>query len=869
MSATSSFTGRRRFRKTRWTVRVADRVARAAIAVGGVGTILAVLLVCVFLAWVAAPLFLPATVEKTNEIASPWSSSQPLHVAVDEYRIAGWALLPDGTLYGFRLDDGHVFQKRRLFASPALTASSFQGENAAFGFADGTARAGAIGFRTTFLEAGQVPKQIRADLESGRAQVAEFDGGLLQRTPEGQFRGQKLAVDLQDPIRLYPAGKSPVVLIDHVMRDTGSGPVFSFGTMTKDGRVAIRCAQREENLMTGEVTTQLTGAELALPPSTEGLPNRLLLNDNVSQVFVAWPSGRLVRYDTRDLNDPKLVEEQNLTGDREITLRALEFMLGRTTLVSGDSSGRVRAWSLVASGVNLIGDRSTLTATHEFPGSGAPVTSLAASTRDRTLAVGYADGTVRLYYLTSERLLAEVRVDEAKPVSTLALAPKNDGLTAGTSTSICAWDFDARYPEATLSALWRPVWYEGADKPRHVWQSSSGTDRFESKFGLVPLVFGTLKATFYSLLLGVPLALLAAVYTSEFLHPRTKAKVKPMIEMMASLPSVVLGFLAALVFAPVVEEIIPAILAWFVTVPCALLAGAHLWQSLPPRWALRVDRMRLPVICVVLPLGVMAGFALGPGLERILFAGDIKAWLNFRVGGAIGGWMVLFTPASAVGVAWLFATRVGPWMRRLTADWGRLRGALLEWGILFAGLAATLGVALFLSCFWASLRFDPRGLYLGTYDQRNALIVGFVMGFAIIPIVYTIADDALSTVPDHLRAASLGAGATRWQTATRIVVPTAMSGLFSAVMIGLGRAVGETMIVLMAAGNTPIMEWNVFNGFRTLSANIAVEMPEAVRNSTHYRVLFVAALTLFAMTFVVNTFAEVVRQRFRRRAFEL
>src|SRR6185436_17755563 len=108
------------------------------------------------------------------------------------------------------------------------------------------------------------------------------------------------------------------------------------------------------------------------------------------------------------------------------------------------------------------------------------------------------------------------------------------------------------------------------------------------------------------------------------------------------------------------------------------------------------------------------------------------------------------------------------------------------------------------------------------------------------------------------RSASLGAGATPWQTATRIIIPTAMSGLFSAVMIGVGRAVGETMIVLMAAGNTAEISWNIFNGFRTLSANIAVELPEAAKDSTHYRTLFLAALVLFAMTFVLNTVAEVV-----------
>ena len=88
-------------------------------------------------------------------------------------------------------------------------------------------------------------------------------------------------------------------------------------------------------------------------------------------------------------------------------------------------------------------------------------------------------------------------------------------------------------------------------------------------------------------------------------------------------------------------------------------------------------------------------------------------------------------------------------------------------------------------------------------------------------------------------------------------------------MIGLGRAVGETMIVLMAAGNTPVLDWNIFNGFRTLSANIAVELPEAVRNSTHYRTLFLSALVLFAMTFVLNTIAEIIRLRFRKKAIEL
>jgi phosphate transport system permease protein len=152
-----------------------------------------------------------------------------------------------------------------------------------------------------------------------------------------------------------------------------------------------------------------------------------------------------------------------------------------------------------------------------------------------------------------------------------------------------------------------------------------------------------------------------------------------------------------------------------------------------------------------------------------------------------------------------------------------------------------------------------------TYDQRNSLVVGIAMGFAVIPIIFTIAEDSLANVPQHLRAGSLALGATRWQTAIRIVLPTASPGIFSAIMIGFGRAVGETMIVLMATGNTPVMDWSIFSGFRALSANIAVELPEAPEQGTLFRVLFLAAFLLFCLTFAINTLAEVVRLKLRRR----
>jgi phosphate transport system permease protein len=152
-----------------------------------------------------------------------------------------------------------------------------------------------------------------------------------------------------------------------------------------------------------------------------------------------------------------------------------------------------------------------------------------------------------------------------------------------------------------------------------------------------------------------------------------------------------------------------------------------------------------------------------------------------------------------------------------------------------------------------------------TYDQRNSLVVGIAMGFAVIPNIFTISEDAIYAVPNQLATGSLALGATPWQTVSRIILLTASPGIFSGIMIGLGRAVGETMIVLMSTGNTPIMDFSLFQGFRALSANIAVEMPESEVNGTHYRVLFLAALVLFLTTFIFNTIAELVRQRLRER----
>jgi len=139
----------------------------------------------------------------------------------------------------------------------------------------------------------------------------------------------------------------------------------------------------------------------------------------------------------------------------------------------------------------------------------------------------------------------------------------------------------------------------------------------------------------------------------------------------------------------------------------------------------------------------------------------------------------------------------------------------------------------------------------------------------VIPTIFSIAEDAIFSVPKSLSYGSLALGATPWQTMVKVVLPTASPGIFSALMIGLGRAVGETMIVLMATGNTPITDINIFEGMRTLAANIAVEIPESEVGSSHYRILFLTGFVLFLFTFVFNTAAETIRQRLRTKYGQL
>ncbi len=772
MTHSKSFTGRSRQRKTRRSVRFADVAARWIIACGGIGTIVAVLTVCVFLVAVVLPLFLSASVSDRLDVpASVAATAPPIRFGVDEYQLLGTAIAADGTLDIIRLDTGKLIEKRDFLKDQGFTAAAFtvDGETAAFGFADGTVRIARLGFATTFLDdADDLPASAR-QLKPGA--IAEYKGGIILRTADRQLRAQRAVAELEAPINLDLG--SPIRLIDYVQHS--DGPMYC--VLTEDGKLRLEIVSQRENMLSGEVTSTVRHTDLPyVPPTGKGDPRFLLLSGQGDNVYLAWEDGQILRYDARDFENPKLAEDLDLVPESDRTLTVLRFMIGRNTLVAGDSAGRVRAFFRMKPDSAETTDGALLVAAHELPGFGSAVTSIGPSNRSRMVGIGYADGVARVYYLTNTRLLVETRLHEMQRAQSVVLAPKDNGIYVLGQKELARWRFDAAYPEATFASLFLPVWYEGYVAPGYSWQSSSGSDDFEPKLSLVPLVFGTLKATFYSMLFGAPLALLAAVYTSEFLSPGTRAKVKPAIEMMASLPSVVLGFLAGIVIAPLIENIVPEVVACLFTLPFALLLGAHLWQLLPQEWNLLLARYRLVFIAMALPPGIWLGAVVGPWLERLLFAGDFHAWSDGQVGIGTGGWVLLLLPLSAIATAWLTTQWLGPLLRQFGSVWSRTRWAVLDLFKFSAACAIAVGLAFAAAALLNALGWDPRGSLVGTYIQRNALIVGFVMGFAVIPLIYTIADDALSTVPEHLRSASLGAGATHWQTAVRIIIPTAMSG---------------------------------------------------------------------------------------------
>jgi len=580
------------------------------------------------------------------------------------------------------------------------------------------------------------------------------------------------------PVMEYPYGEEAFALADApleslAVRDTEEKLVL---VASANGALVGKRFVKEEDFLSEEITLEEESMQI---PAVDIAIDWLLVGPDQRWLYVVSRSGdfRLINLESEELIDSgKLID----SGE----LKSVKFLLGGISLMVADNTGNIAQWFVV----RQDGKPATLERIRDFSAGDNAIAQLEVEHRRKGFVTVSNDNQLNVFYSTSGRhLMSYAMGDDAQAVvESLAISPRaNALLTQAASGEFTYWTLDNEHPEVSWSALWEKVWYESYPEPDYIWQSSASNNDFEPKYSFSPLAFGTLKAAFYAMLIAAPMAICAAIYTAYFMAPGIRRKVKPLIELMEALPTVILGFLAGLWLAPFVERTLPGVFAVFLLMPVGVLAFGFLWSRLPSSIRLLVPAGSHAILLApVVVLIAWGSVQCSDTLELAFFNGDMRTWLH-------------------------------------------------ESGI--------------------------------SFDQRNALIVGIAMGFAVIPTIFSIAEDAIFSVPKSLSYGSLALGATPWQTLVGVVIPTASPGIFSALMIGMGRAVGETMIVLMATGNTPVMDVNIFEGMRTLAANIAVEIGETEVDSSHYRVLFLAAFVLFLFTFIVNTVAEIVRQRLRKK----
>ena len=738
-----------RHRKLR---KLKDKLASISIGIGGSSVILAISLIFFYLLYEVTPLFENAEMQAVASYPVPEAEQgKSLYYAIEEQAEKGMRVTREGAVIFFNTQDGSTASIEQL-PLPANTHI------------------------TSFTSASPSSRTLLAGLSNGEVIIFKHSYKITypnnQRviTPYLEYLFGEVSIPMDPESRA-------IVFVSLSLTDDA---ILIVGANDNNKLFSTRYL-KEENFMTGEVTLE---AEPLSMPILDGEPSFIVAEPGMRWVFVATNKNQINVFDLANSNEAHIHSTVKLSGSETIT--GMTLLLGGSSLLVSSSNGQVSQWFMVRDENNDYSLQRVRSFSIHEQQSNADITTVEIEHRRKGFIVSDDQGNVTLFNSTAHNKALTQNISD-QPILLSAMAPRaNYSLFESADGTLHFWHIDNEHPEISFSALWQEVWYEGYTEPDYIWQSSAANNDFEPKYSLSPLAFGTLKAAFYAMLVATPLAICGALYTAYFMAPALRRKVKPSIELMEALPTVILGFLAGLFFAPFMESHLPGIFTWLLVTPVALVLAGFAWANLPDRIRHFIPEGWDPLLLIpVVLLSTWFSIEISPVLEVAFFGGDMRSWLTNEMG------------------------------------------------------------------------ID--------FDQRNALVVGAAMGFAVIPTIFSITEDAIFSVPKHLTYGSLALGATQWQTMTRVILPTASPGIFSAVMIGMGRAVGETMIVLMATGNTPIMDINIFEGMRTLSANIAVEMPESEVGSTHYRILFLAAFVLFIFTFVVNTLAEYVRQSLRSK----
>ena len=717
-----------------------DALTNYVISGGGLGVLMAILLIFFYLFYEIMPLFQSAKLEhQASYELTDVNSNDTIYMAMEEQAEVGLVLSRFGNAHFFNTENGQTIKQQQVTLADNVSS--------------------------TAVNSQQQPL-IAMGMESGQVL-------LLQPEYKVSYPNDQRLIT---PSIQYPFGEEPLEIASSsitkvAVRDTEEQLMIA---ALANGELTGRIFTKEEDFLTEEITLEEEALTL---PQVDIAIDWLMIGPDQRWLYVISKDGayRVINIINEELAaSGRLIEQGSLTD--------VKFLLGGISLMVASDLGEISQWFMVREDGKL----PRMENIRQFKSSDAPIEQIVVEHRRKGFLTLNSQQQLDVFYATSGRQLLTEELG-ARSVSHAIISPRADAvITRNSHGQFTFWRLHNEHPEVSWSVLWEKVWYESYQEPDYIWQSSASNNDFEAKFSFTPLAFGTLKAAFYAMLIATPLAICGAIYTAYFMTPSIRRKIKPLIELMEALPTVILGFLAGLWLAPFIERNLPGVFAIFLVFPFGILLFGYAWSRLPSRIRLLVPDgwhavLLIPVVIAITWLCIASSGL----LELLFFEGDMRSWLTHDMG--------------------------------------------------------------------------------ISFDQRNALVVGVAMGFAVVPTIFSITEDAIFSVPKSLSYGSLALGATPWQTLVGVILPTASPGIFSALMIGMGRAVGETMIVLMATGNTPIMDANIFEGMRTLAANIAVEIGETEVDSSHFRVLFLAAFVLFMFTFVVNTAAEIVRQRLRKK----